>query len=70
MINLSINQNLRNELLLAKREKLQVEQELSNIRKLQLGAFDIRFYRMEKQKRTLQERITQINSVLRPDIIA
>lgn len=70
MMNFSSDQNLRNELLVVKQEKLQVEREMSNLQKVPLGAVDMRFYRMKKQKCALQEKITRINSVLRPDIIA
>ena len=70
MMNYSSDQNLRNELLVVKQEKLQIEREMSNLQKVPLGAVDMRFYRMKKQKCALQEKITKINSVLRPDIIA
>ena len=70
MMNFSSDQNLRNELLVVKQEKLQIEREMSNLQKVPLGAVDMRFYRMKKQKCALQEKITKINSVLRPDIIA
>lgn len=70
MMNFSSDQNLRNELLVVKQEKLQVEREMSNLQKVPLGAVDMRFYRMKKQKCALQEKITRINSALRPDIIA
>jgi hypothetical protein len=70
MMNFSSDQNLRNELLVVKQEKLQIEREMSNLQQVPLGAVDMRFYRMKKQKCALQEKITKINSVLRPDIIA
>ncbi|MBY0462893.1 MAG: hypothetical protein K2Q34_06910 [Alphaproteobacteria bacterium] len=70
MMNFSSDQNLRNELLVVKQEKQQIEQEMSSLRKLSVGAIDMQLYRMKKQKSALQEKITKINSVLRPDIIA
>lgn len=70
MINFSNDQSLRNELVVIKQEKSQIEREMSNLQRLPVGTVDMRLYRMKKQKCALQEKITKINSVLRPDIIA
>lgn len=70
MINISNDQNLKNELVVIKQEKLQIEREMNSLAKMPVGAIDMRLYRMKKQKSALQEKITKINSVLRPDIIA
>lgn len=69
-MNFSSDQSLRNELLVVKQEKSQIEREMSNLQKMQPGTVDMRLYRMKKQQYALQEKITKINSVLRPDIIA
>ncbi len=70
MMNFSSDQSLRNELLVVKQEKMQIEREIGNLQKVSVGAVDMRLYRMKKQKCALQEKITKINSVLRLDIIA
>jgi|GEM_PF-3449686 len=70
MMNFSSDQNLRNELLVVNQEKSQIEREMGRLQKAPVGTIDMRFYRMKKQRTALQEKITKINSVLRPDIIA
>ena len=70
MINISNDQNLRNELVVIEQQKMQIEREMNSLKKMSVGAIDLRLYRMKKQQSDLQEKITKINSVLRPDIIA
>ena len=70
MVGFSNAQDLRTELLAIKKQKVQVEQEMHALQKPPVGTADINFYRMKKQKSALQEKITRINSILRPDIIA
>jgi hypothetical protein len=70
MIHLTTTQDLQSQLQAIKQQKLQIEQEMGNLKKSPVGTVDLSFHRMKKQKTELQEKITKLNSILRPDIIA
>lgn len=53
-----------------KQQKLQIEQEMQNKNIVPKGTVDFDLYRMKKEQNQLQEKITKINSVLHPNIIA
>ncbi len=70
MIHLTTTQDLQSQLQTIKQQKLLIEQEMSNLKKPPIGTVDLSFHRMKKQKTELQEKITKLNSILCPDIIA
>lgn len=70
MIHLTTTYDIQSQLQAIKQQKLQIEQEMGSLKKPPLGTLDLSFHRMKRQKSELQEKITKLNSILRPDIIA
>ncbi len=70
MIQLTTPYDIKSQLHAIKQQKLQIEQDMGNLKKPPIGTVDLSFHRMKRQKTELQEKITKLNSILRPDIIA
>ncbi len=62
--------DLESQLKECQQQKLQIEQKIKERPHLTRGVADFDLYRMEKEKSQIQERITKINSILYPNIIA
>lgn len=70
MISFINTPELQSQLQQCQQQKLQLEQDMQNRPRTPRGTVDFDLYRMKKVKSELQDRITKINSVLHPDIIA
>lgn len=53
-----------------KQKQHQVEKQMSGLAKAPSGTLNFGYHRLKKESKELQEKITQINSILHPEIIA
>jgi hypothetical protein len=70
MVSFTHTPDLHSQLQQCQQQKMQVEQAMQSKPKSPRGTVDFDLYRLKKEKSQLQERITKINSILHPDIIA
>lgn len=70
MVSFTHNPDLHFQLQQCQQQKNQLEQAMESKTRTPRGTVDFDFYRMKKEKSQVQERITKINSILHPDIIA
>ena len=70
MISFTTTPELKSQLQQCQQQKSQLEQDMQNKARTPRGTVDFDLYRMRKVKCELQDRITKINSVLHPNIIA
>lgn len=70
MISFMNTPELQSQLQQCQQQKSQLEQDIKNKQRAPRGTVDFDLYRMRKVKSELQDRITKINSILHPNIIA
>ncbi|RZI45408.1 hypothetical protein [Candidatus Finniella inopinata] len=70
MISLTTAPELQSQLQQCQQQKMQLEHDMQNSPRKPRGTVDFDLYRMKRVKTELQDRITKLNSVLHPNIIA
>lgn len=53
-----------------KQQQHQIEKQMSGLTKVPSGTISFSYHRLRKESKDLQEKITKINSILHPEIIA
>lgn len=61
---------LKHQLQQIQHKKMLVEREMVKSSSVPEGTISLSFHRMKKERNELQKKITQINGMIRPDIIA
>ncbi len=70
MVSFTHTPDLHSQLKQCQQQKMQLEQAMHDKPVTPRGTVDFDLYRLKKEKSQIQERITKINSILYPDIIA
>jgi hypothetical protein len=62
--------SLKHQLQQIQHKKMLVEKEMTKANNVPQGTVSLSFHRMKRQRNELQNQITKINGMIRPDIIA